>query len=61
MGPVKHKKLQLMEYYAEHGRNLRDVVHLVGVSWDTALKWCRHHNIYFPDHKRRKRKEHDDG
>lgn len=56
---VKQKKLQLLEYYAEMGRNLRDVLHLVGVKWDTALRWCRRHNIYFPDHKRRRRVEHD--
>lgn len=61
MAAIKDKKLQLMEYYAEQGRNLRDVLHLVGVKWATALKWCRQNNIYFPDHKRRKMKGLDDG
>lgn len=61
MATVKDKRLQLLEYYAENGRNLRDVLHLVGIKWDTALKWCRRHNIYFNDHKRRRRKDQDDG
>lgn len=61
MAKIKDKRLQLLEYYSEAGRKLRDVLHLVGIEWATALKWCRQHNIYFVDHKRRRRKDQDDG
>ncbi len=57
MATTKEKRLQLMEYYSERGRKLKDVLHLIGIEWETALKWCREHNIYFPDHKRRRMKE----
>lgn len=55
MSTVRQRRIQLLEYYAEAGRNLRDVLQLVGIGWEAALRICRQHNIYFPDHKRRRR------
>ena len=59
MNKVSQKRIDLLQYYAENGRNLRDVLHLVGLVWSSALRICRRHNIYFPDHKRRRTAEND--
>ena len=57
MNKVSQKRIDLLQYYAENGRNLRDVLHLVGLAWSSALRICRKHNIYFADHKRRRTKD----
>lgn len=59
MADTKTKRIQIMEYYAERGRNLREILHLIGLKWETALRYCRKYNIYFPDHKRRQREDVD--
>lgn len=57
MTKVSQKRIELLAYYAENGRLLRDVLHLVGLVWSSALRICRKHNIYFQDHKRRRIKD----
>lgn len=57
MTKVSQKRIELLAYYADNGRLLRDVLHLVGLAWSSALRVCRKHNIYFPDHKRRRTRD----
>lgn len=57
MTNVSQKRIDLLKYYAENGRLLRDVLHLVGLVWSSALRICREHDIYFADHKRRRPKD----
>jgi hypothetical protein len=54
---MNKKRVELMEYYAEQGRTLESILSLIGVKRETAMKYAREHNILFPDHKRRKRKD----
>lgn len=57
MTKVSKKRIEPLEYYADNGRKLREILHLVGLEWSSALRICRKRNIYFPDHKRRRMKD----
>lgn len=50
------KIIELMQIYAERGRDLSSILHLIGRSRTTAMKYARQFGIVFPDHKRRTRK-----
>jgi len=56
MTRLSDKRIELLRYYAERGRLLRDAIALIGIEWSTALRLCRRHEIFYSDHKRRKRK-----
>lgn len=57
MGVEVLKRIELMRIYSEQGRALSSILHLIGVTRSTAMKYARRDNIYFHDHKRRKAKE----
>lgn len=56
MTRLSDKRIELLRYYAEASRELRDVISLIGITWTTALRLCREHDIYYSDLKRRRRK-----
>ena len=50
------KRVELMRHYANQGRALASILHLIGIKRATAMGYARKHSIPFSDHKRRHRK-----
>lgn len=61
MVSVMEKRADLMRYYADRDKMLADILPLIGISRQTAMRYARKYGITFADHKRRYRKVQDDG
>lgn len=58
---VRHRsttrqRVKLMTHYADQGRNLRDILKLIGIGERAAKKWARSAGLKFNDYKPRKTK-----